>query len=193
MGGNMVRMMIAASALALTGAAAHADDDTIEARFGITAHDLSDHVEDGPNYTVELLFPSPDFMEAIWSPRPFIYGSFNSNGLTNFGATGLAWDWEIADGVAFEFTTGLSYNDGVEDIDPNAPPGDPNRIRLATTRALMGNRILFYNGFGLDMEVAENWGVGVYYEHISHGQILASGRNQALDNAGVRVSYQFGR
>lgn len=193
MGGNMFRLMIAASALALMGASAHADDHGIEARFGITAHDLSDHVEDGPNYTVELLFPSPDFMEAIWSPRPFLYGSFNSNGLTNFGATGLAWDWEIADGVAFEFTTGLSYNDGVEDIDPNAPPGDPNRIRLATTRALMGNRILFYNGFGLDMDVADNWGVGVYYEHISHGQILASGRNQALDNAGVRISYQFGR
>ena len=57
----------------------------------------------------------------------------------------------------------------------------------------MGNHILFYNGLGLDYDLSDNWSVGAYYEHISHGQILASGRNQALDNAGIRLSYRFGR
>jgi lipid A 3-O-deacylase len=189
----MTRWMIAAVAAALLAGTAQADDDGIEVRFGISAHDLADHVEDGPNFTAEILFASPDFLDGLWSPRPFLYGSFNSNGLTNFGTAGLAWDFEIAENIDFEYTLGLSYNDGVTDIDPTAPPGDPNRIRLATTRALMGNEILFYNGIAVDFDMSEEWSLGVFYEHISHGQILASGRNQALDNAGVRVSYRFGR
>ncbi len=189
----MTRWLIAASVLALACGSAQADDRGFELRLGVTAHDLADHVEDGPNYTVDALFPSPDFLEFIWEPRPYVYGSFNSNGLTNFGATGLAWDFDLSENLRFEFKTGLSYNDGVEDIDRTSLPNDPNRIRLATTRALMGNNILFHNSFGLDMDVGENWSVGAYYEHISHGQILASGRNQALDNAGVRLSYHFGR
>ena len=192
----MKRWLPAAALAALCTTAAQADghgDEGMEFRFGVTAHDLADHVEDGPNVTLELLFESPDWLEPIWEPRPFVYGSFNTNGLTNFGAVGLAWDWEIADNLDFEFTTGLSYNDGVDDIDPNSAPDDPERIRLATTRALLGNSILFYNGLGLDYDLNETWSVGAYYEHISHGQILASGRNQALDNAGVRLSYRFGR
>lgn len=184
--------MAAAAAVAVLSGVAQADDHALEVRFGVTAHDLADHVEDGPNYTVEALFPAPGFLDVLWSPRSYVYGSFNANGLTNFGATGLAWDFDLADNLRFEFKTGLSYHDGVEDIDPNSPADDPTRIRLATTRSLMGSRVLFHNSLGMDLDVAENWSVGAYYEHISHGQILASGRNQALDNAGVRVSYRFG-
>ena len=185
---------VAALAAACLAAPAIADDERgLEIRLGIAAHDLADHVEDGPNVTVDALFASPDFLDVIWSPRPYLYGSFNTNGLTNFGATGLAWNWEFAPDWNFEFRTGLSYNDGVEDIDPNSPPSDPTRIRLATTRALMGNEILFHNALGLDYDLNETWSVGAYYEHISHGQILASGRNQALDNAGIRIGYRWGR
>ena len=189
----MTRWMTAAAAAALLSGVAFAEDEGMEFRLGVTAHDLADHVEDGPNVTLELLFESPDFLEPIWSPRPFVYGSFNTNGLTNFGAAGLAWDFDLAENLSFEFSSGLSYNDGVDDIDPNSDPGDPERIRLATTRALMGNSILFYNGLALDYDLSDDWSVGAFYEHISHGQILASGRNQALDNAGVRLSYRFGR
>lgn len=194
----MSRMMksaiLALSGAALLGSAALADDERgYEFRLGVTAHDLSDHVEDGPNITVDLLFASPDFLDVIWSPRPYLYGSFNTNGLTNFGGTGLAWNWEFAENFNFEFRTGLTYNDGVVDIDPNSPPGDPTRIRLATTRSLMGNEILFHNAFGVDFDLNDHWSIGAYYEHISHGQILASGRNQALDNAGIRLGYRWGR
>lgn len=189
----MMRWMMAASALALVSAPVLADDRGTEFRFGVTAQDLTDHIEDGPNYTVEVLFDTPDFLDFVGSPRQYFYGSFNSNSLTNFGATGLAWNFALAENVNFEVKAGLSYNDGVEDIDTNSLPSDPERIRLATTRSLMGNHVLFHNSFGVDMDVSDNWAVGVYWEHISHGQILASGRNQALDNAGVRLSYRFGR
>jgi hypothetical protein len=33
--------------------------------------------------------------------------------------------------------------------------------------------------------------VQAVFEHLSHGQILGSGRNQGLDMAGVRVVYRF--
>jgi lipid A 3-O-deacylase len=188
----MKHILTTAAAFALITGAGLAEDRGLEFRFGVTAHDLADHVEDGPNVTLDLLFASPDFLDVIGSPRPYVYGSFNTNSLTNFGAAGVAWDFAVAENLNFEFRTGLSYNDGVEDIDPNSPPGDPTRIRLATTRSLMGNEILFHNAIGLDYDLNERWSIGAYYEHISHGQILASGRNQALDNAGIRLGYRFG-
>jgi|TARA_R110002073_G_scaffold6054_6_gene36504 lipid A 3-O-deacylase len=189
----MTRLMMAAAAAALLAGTAQAEDRGMEFRLGVTAHDLADHIEDGPNVTAELLFGSPDFLSVIWSPRPYVYGSFNTNGLTDFGSVGLAWNIPLTERLNLELKEGLSYNDGVVDIDQNAPPGDPNRIRLATTRALMGSHILFHTTLGLDYDINESWAIGAYYEHISHGQILASGRNQALDNAGIRLSYRFGR
>ena len=137
--------MTAAAAAALLAGTAQADDDRgFEIRLGVTAHDLADHVEDGPNVTAEVLFASPEFLDWAWQPRPFVYGSFNTNELTNFGAAGLAWDFDWTERLNFEFKTGLSYNDGVTDIDQNSAPDDPTRIRLATTRALMGSHWLFY-------------------------------------------------
>jgi lipid A 3-O-deacylase len=189
----MMRLITAVSALALLSGSAIADDRGMEIRFGVTAHDMADHIEDGPNVTFDLLFESPEFLSFLWSPRPYIYGSFNTEGLTDFYGHGLAWDFELADKVHFELKSGLAYHDGVNNFDLNAPPGDPERIRLATTRALMGSRILFHTAFGLDYDVSDQWSVGAYYEHISHGQILAKGRNQALDNAGIRISYRFGQ
>lgn len=64
----MTRLMTAAAAAALLTGMAHAEDEGIEFRFGVTAHDLADHVEDGPNITLEMLFESPDFLEPIWAP-----------------------------------------------------------------------------------------------------------------------------
>ncbi len=189
----MIRLMMAAAAVALVAGTAQAEDRGMEIRLGVTAHDLADHIEDGPNVTAEILFASPDFLSGIWSPRPYIYGSFNTNGLTNFGAAGLAWNIPLGQRWNIEIKEGLSYNDGVVDIDQNSAPGDPERIRLATTRALMGSHYLFHTTLGIDYDINDHWAIGAYYEHVSHGQILAKGRNQALDNAGVRVSYRFGR
>jgi lipid A 3-O-deacylase len=39
--------------------------------------------------------------------------------------------------------------------------------------------------------MGENWGLQLQYDHLSHGQILGNGRNQGLDNIGVRVYWQF--
>lgn len=188
----MIRTLAACAATLAFAAPALADNEGWEIRGGVTAHDLSDHVEDGPNVTVGLATPSLGGPDWMFNPRGYLYGSFNTNGLTNFGGFGLEWDGDLTDRVAIILGLGLTYNDGVTDIDPNSPPSDPNRIRLATTRSLMGSHILFHTTLGLEFEVTEAIVVRTYYEHISHGQILASGRNQALDNAGVMIGWRFG-
>jgi lipid A 3-O-deacylase len=187
----MKPFVLAAFGAAILSMPAIADDHDWEFRLGVTAHDLSDHIEDGPNITVGLVGPEIDALRIIWTPRPYLYGSFNTNELTNFGGVGLEWDFDITPNLSFQPAFGLSYNDGVRDIDRTAPPNDPNRIRLATTRSLMGEHILFHTTFALNYELSEQMTVAAYYEHISHGQILGSGRNQALDNAGVRFGYRF--
>ncbi|MEE2525956.1 hypothetical protein V0U79_06225 [Hyphobacterium sp. HN65] len=188
----MKSSVLAVAAAVLLSGPVLADDHDWEFRLGVTAHDLSDHVEDGPNITVGLVGPEIEAFSLIWTPRPYLYGSFNTNSLTNFGGAGLEWDFPLSENISFQPAFGLSYNDGVRDIDRNAPPNDPNRIRLATTRSLMGEHILFHTTFALNLEVSENVTVAAYYEHISHGQILGSGRNQALDNAGIRFGYRWG-
>lgn len=186
----MLRTLAAAGAAAFAiGGAAQAQLD--ELRLGLVAHDVVDHTEDGPQITIEALFDSPEFLSLVWSPRPYLYGSFNTQGYTNLGAAGLAWDGDLTDRLRLEFSFGISYNDGVDDV-IHLAPGDPDRIRLAETRALLGNEWLWRTQLGLDYAFTEHWAAGVYYEHFSHGQILATGRNQALDEVGVRIGYRFG-
>ncbi|MCW5724277.1 MAG: acyloxyacyl hydrolase [Maricaulaceae bacterium] len=182
----------ASAAVLLFAAAAPAvADDSWEFRLGVTRHDLVRSIEDGPNLTIGVLAPSPDALSWAFSPRPYLYGSFNLSGRTNFGVLGLAWTIPLTDRFSAELAGGVAYHDGVKDFDRSAPPDDPTRIRLASTRALLGSRVLFHSSLGLDYALTDTMRVGVYYEHLSHGQILGNGRNQALDNAGVRVGWRF--
>lgn len=188
----MLRILLAAAVPAFLIAAPASAQLVEEVRVAIVAHDVVTPDEDGPQIAVEALFTSPDFLSAIGSPRPYLYGSFSTQGYTNLGAAGLNWTWAPNQGaLSFEGALGLSYNDGVVDVVDRAPD-DPIRIRNAETRALLGSHVLFHTRLGVDYALTERWAAGVYYEHFSHGQILASGRNQALDEIGVRIGYRFG-
>ena len=88
----MIRTLAACAATLAFAAPALADNEGWEIRGGVTAHDLSDHVEDGPNITVGLATPSLGGPDWMFNPRGYVYGSFNTNGLTNFGGFGLEWD-----------------------------------------------------------------------------------------------------
>jgi lipid A 3-O-deacylase len=182
---------IAFGALGLMALPAHAQL-VEEVRLGIVAHDVVDHAEDGPQIGLEALFKSPDFLEPIFSPRPYVYASLSTQGYTNLVAAGLNWTGNPTDRISVEGAFGISYNDGVDDV-VDLDPGDPVRIETAATRALLGSDWLFHSRLGADYALTDQWAVGVYYEHFSHGQILASGRNQALDEVGVRIGYRFGR
>ncbi|PWE16437.1 hypothetical protein DDZ18_13550 [Marinicauda salina] len=180
--------LIAAALAALYAGEAHAQLD--EVRAGIAAHDWIENREDGPQLVGEVLFDSPDLLAAIGAPRPSLLASVNTRGGTNLGAASLIWDIEPAPRLRLEAGFGLAWHDGVIDVDVRRDR--ENALRLKDSRVLLGSRWLFRSQIGADYAVAERWAIGVFYEHYSHGQILASGRNQGLDEAGVRLSYRFG-
>lgn len=177
-------------AISLGASSAWAEGGLEEFRFGVAAHDLSDHTEDGPQITLEGLFTSPDFLEWAYSPRPYLQASISTQGNTNWLASGLAWNWGVSERLDLEASFGLSIHDGYLDV----PDDNPQKaIYLKENRALLGSRVLFRTSLGADYALNDQWRVGVFWEHHSHGQILASGRNQGFDEIGLRLGYRFGR
>lgn len=167
-----------------------------EIRLGVVAHNVciancdNANKEDGPNINGEIVFKSPEFLNILWSPKPYVVGSVNTAGDTNFGGAGLQWDWEFAEGWAIEPGVGYVIHDG--ELTFPYPQGDPRNDPISATTVFFGSRDLFRTSLSLNKDIGEKWGVQLMYEHLSHGQILGSGRNQGLDNIGVRVRYRHG-
>lgn len=171
----------------------------LELRVGVYGHDLTvgnagaGDIEDGENIAVEAVFASPGFLRAVWKPRPYAQFSWNSAEETNFGGVGVVWQTPAHRSGAFgELGFGVVLHDGVIDV-TDRDPGDPYRIYTAENRVLFGSRELFRTTFVGGYRVNDDWDVALVWEHLSHGQILGVGRNQGLDNIGVRVSRRFGR
>ncbi|MCG8440447.1 MAG: acyloxyacyl hydrolase [Caulobacterales bacterium] len=186
----MRRLAPAACAMLALGAPAWSTDIIDEARVGVLAHDLTNSAEQGPQVAGEILFTSPPLLRRAGSPRPFVYGSFNTQGLTDIGSAGLAWRRELPLRLSVEGAVGLAYHDGVLDVSLDRMT-EEEAVRTKQTRALLGSHVLFRTALGVDARVSERWSVGIYYEHFSHGQILGEGRNQGLDELGARIGYHF--
>lgn len=167
-----------------------------EARAGVLAHNIcvldckNADKEDGPTVEGELVFAGPDVFRYLLSPRPYVIASVNVSGDTSYGGAGLVWQWEFADGWAFEPSLGYVLHDG-ETNNP-FPDGSPEAEAFVQDKVLLGSRDLFRTGFALNRDLGEDWGVQLLYEHLSHGQILGNGRNQGMDSAGVRLYWRFG-
>jgi lipid A 3-O-deacylase len=168
-----------------------------EARIGVVQHNIcvldcdNADKEDGPNINGELVFKSPDVLSIVWSPRPYVMASYNTAGNTNFGGVGLQWDFEFGDGWAIEPGIGYVFHDGANSSP--FPQGDPRGDAFTEENVLFGSDDLFRTSLAVSKDLGDRWGVQLMYEHLSHGQILGNGRNQGLDNIGVRAIYRFGR
>ncbi len=168
-----------------------------EARFNVMVHDVNltgngaGGKEGGADIQGELVFSSPDFLSWAGSPRPYLNGSLNTSGKTNFGGFGLNWQHDFTSAIYGELGIGLVIHDGIVRLPTILH--DPRRLRLDATRLILGSRVLFRPTFVLGLHLNEKWDAALVFEHLSHGQILASGRNEGLDNLGIRLSYKFGR
>ena len=188
-----VSLLLCSSILASGAASA---DILSEARFGVMQENIcildcdNANKEPGQNISAELLFASPDFHDLIWSPKPYVMGSLNTQGDTSFGGFGLHWSFDFADKWAFEPSVGYVIHDG--ELASPFPQGDPRGDAFTEEHVLFGSRDLFRTTFGLHYEINETWGAELLYEHLSHGQILGNGRNQGIDNIGLRATYAFG-
>lgn len=174
--------------------AAHAD--IAEIHVGVMAHNIcvtdckNAGKEDGPNVEFQVSFDSPAFLSWAGSPQPYIVASINTAGETSFGGFGLEWRWEFADGWALEPGFGYIIHNG-ETNNP-FPNGSPQAQAFADEHVLLGSEDLFRTSLGLTRDFEGPWEAQLFFEHLSHGQILGSGRNQGLDQIGIRFGYQFG-
>lgn len=190
-----MRLVLLSAALAAAPSAAAADVLS-EVRVGVVRHNVcvldcnNADKEGGPNVNAEVVFNSPDFLGFIWSPRPYVMGSYNTAGDTSFGGFGLHWNWDFASGWSLEPGVGYVLHDG--ELTFPFLQGDPRNDPISESKVFFGSRDLFRTSLSLNRDLGERWGVQLMYEHLSHGQILGNGRNQGLDNIGVRLSYRFG-
>jgi len=167
-----------------------------EVRLGAVQHNIcitncdNANKEDGPSVSGEIVFKSPDLLNIFWSPRPYVIASVNTADDTSFGGAGLHWNWDFAEGWSLEPGVGYVIHDG--ELNFPYPQGDPRNDPISAETVFFGSRDLFRTSLSLNRDLTDKWGAQVMYEHLSHGQILGSGRNQGIDNIGVRVIYRFG-
>lgn len=167
-----------------------------EIHIGVMAHNVcvtdckNADKEDGPNVELQISFDSPGFLRWAGSPQPYLMASINTAGETSFAGVGLEWRWEFAEGWALEPGFGYVLHDG-ETTNP-FPNGSPEAAAFADEHVLLGSEDLWRTSIGLTRDLEGPWEMQVFFEHLSHGQVLGEGRNQGLDQIGVRFGYQFG-
>jgi lipid A 3-O-deacylase len=165
-------------------------------RFGVMEHNIqvidgkNADKEIGANIHAEVRFSSPEVLAGAGAPHPYAMVSVNTDGNTGFAAVGLQWDWEFAPGWRIEPGFGYAVHNGA--TQNKFPPGTQAAVDFSRSRVLLGSRDLFRSSLALTRDLGERWAVQAIYEHLSHGQILGTGRNQGLDEIGVRVIYRFG-
>lgn len=187
--------LVALGALVATAAPAQADV-LEEVRVGVLAHNIcvtdckNADKEDGPVVEFQVNFTTPGFLEWAASPSPYIVASVNAAGETSFAGVGLDWRWEFAEGWALEPGVGYVVHNG--DINNPYANGTPEAADYFDEHLLLGSEDLFRTTLGLTREFSGPWEAQVFFSHLSHGQILGQGRNQGLDQLGVRLGYRFG-
>lgn len=112
----------------------------------------------------------------IGAPSPYILGSINTAGETNFAAAGLSW--KIGDALYLRPGLGLAVHDG--------SAGKFQR----TDRIAFGSRVLFAPEIGAGARLSDRMSVEASWVHLSHGQLFG-GQNPGMDSFGVRLNYRL--
>jgi lipid A 3-O-deacylase len=190
-----MRFALAGVAVLLAAPAAAAAGPVDSLRLGVMDHNIcvtdckNADKEDGVNINGEVRFASPKFLGVIWSPHPYVMASVNTEGNTSYAGVGLEWDWEFASGWHLEPGFGYVVHDG--DVNNPFRSGTQEAVDYSNEHVLLGSEDLFRSSLALTLDFSETWAVQAIYEHLSHGQILGEGRNQGLDEVGLRLVYNF--
>ena len=134
-----------------------------------------------------------------WLGRPQVHAfvSINSQLKSNFVAAGLDWRIALGDRVYFRPGIGLALTDGKTVLPPANVPGltlaeQDRRASLYYNRIAFGSRILFEPEIAFGYQVTPRFAVEASYTHLSNGQIFHKGKNQGLDDAGLRLVWALG-
>jgi len=187
---------VSAAAACLLAAGASADErtesgwpwvgknaDRMEIRFGGAFYDTgpaTDHDEDGFVANGEVLFPSPDFLSPIGSPRPYLGAdvAFVENGATPVHVAYAGLNWQVH--WSQRFYTAASLGGSINNADMNNP--SPNHWGV-------GCNLLFHIGVSAGIDVTERVSLEAYANHFSNANQCFS--NGGLESSGLRVGLKF--
>ena len=97
--------------------------------------------------------------------------------------------FRVPPGWHFEPGFGYVVHDGA--VSNPFANGTPEAAAFFEENVLFGSEDLFRTSLALTWDVSPNFALQGIYEHLSHGQILGEGRNQGLDEIGVRAVWRF--
>lgn len=189
-------------ALLCVSSAMSAYAQVAEVRAGAAIHDLGWSIvnADGDEeksfaFNAEIIFEEPKFLKWALSPQPYIGGTFNVEGKTNYGGAGLLWRKNLNKKIYSDFALGLVIHDGTLDLEDSLAQsraeGSTTPIADAFSRNFYGSRILFRPQLTLGVNFSEEWAVEGFVEHISHAGLLSDGPNEGSDAAGFRINRKF--
>ena len=153
--------------------------------------------EDGVD--VHVGYRTDKLENLTWLGKPQVHAmvSINSKNTSNFVAAGFDWKINLGrSGLYVRPGMGLAYTDGKAKLPPSNAPGlsqaeIDRRTYLYYHRIEFGSHVLFEPEFALGYQFSKNWSGELSYTHLSNGQIFHQGKNQGLDDAGVRLVYKF--
>jgi lipid A 3-O-deacylase len=189
----MKSVFVAIAAALLAAPAAYAQIDSV--RLGVMEHNIcvtdckNADKESGVNISGELRFASPGFLAWALSPHPYVVASVNTDGNTSYGGVGLEWDFPFAGRWHFEPGFGYVIHDGA--VNNPFASGTQAAVDYSNENVLLGSEDLFRTSLALTWDVTEAWSLQGIYEHLSHGQVLGDGRNQGIDEIGLRLVWNF--
>lgn len=154
--------------------------------------------EDGVDVHLGYRTDRIESLRWLGKPQAHAFVSINSENTSNFVAAGFNWRIELGQPGGFYLRPGfgLAYTDGKAGLPPaNAPNiSDEERARrteLYYTRIDFGSKVLFEPELALGYDLNDSWSTELSYTHLSNGQIFHQGKNQGLDDVGVRLVYKF--
>ncbi|WP_420959717.1 acyloxyacyl hydrolase [Brucella sp. IR073] len=154
--------------------------DRQEVRLGVMAYDrglFSTDDYDGVVVNGEFLFKSPDFLDGIGSPRPYIgFDAAIADDPVHFFYTGLNWDFQLTEKLYLTTSLGGAVTTA-------------NNLHDPTTYKALGCRVLFHLGAGLGYDLTDNWTAQLYTDHFSNANLCDE--NNGAEATGIRLGYRF--
>jgi lipid A 3-O-deacylase len=151
-----------------------------DVRLGLLAHDagiFGRKEEEGLDVNLELVFVSPGLLRFLWSPKPHLGFTVNTQGDTSQVYAGLTWEWWFWRRFFFNFAFGFSVHDGETETD-----------KLDAKE--LGSRVLFREAIDLGWNFWGPHSLSFFLDHVSHGGLLGD-KNEGLDTIGARYIYRF--